>query len=202
MILVPFDHALHPRDEFGSPRRVVDRVDRVRESLPVIEEAVSLKVALVDHPQAVLVAQLEEPRVRGIVTRSDGVDVVLLHEQHVAEHGGLVEGTPCLGVELVTVHTTEEDPAPIDGDDAIQDLDTPEADRNRDALCLRAQLSPIEPRQLSRPRLDLAELRGFPSCDIDTQFRDDDTRGNIRIDPEDARVGLRVKVGMHEEVVD
>ena len=64
VVLVALDHPPHAVDERVLPRRIVGRVAAASSQR---EEAVRLEVALVDHVQPELVAQLEEARVRRVV---------------------------------------------------------------------------------------------------------------------------------------
>ncbi len=66
-------------------------------------EAVRLEVALAEHPQAVLVAQVQETVVGWVVGGAHRVDVVLLHEQHVGHHGVLGQGPPRQRMPFVAV---------------------------------------------------------------------------------------------------
>ena len=72
-----------------------------------------LQVALVDDVQADLVAQVEEPRVRRVVAGTHGIEIVGLHEKHVAEHLLLRNGPALIGVELAPVDPTQQDPTAV-----------------------------------------------------------------------------------------
>ena len=76
-----------------------------------LEEAVRLEVALVDHPQPELVAQLEEARVRRVVAGAHGVDVVRASSAARRAHRLLGHRAAAVGVELVPVDAAEQHPA-------------------------------------------------------------------------------------------
>jgi hypothetical protein len=127
MVLVPLNGALDAVKHRLRPGRIVARIP-----LPVdLAETVSLEIALVDHPQAVLVAQIEEVRVWRVVTTSHCVDVVPLHQQDILEHDLHRDGPALVGVKLVPVHTPEHDSATVDLQDAVLDGHGTEADLQR-----------------------------------------------------------------------
>jgi hypothetical protein len=75
---------------------------------------VAFQVGLIDHVQAVPVAQVEEVRVRRVMAGANGVDVVLLHQEHVAEHVLAGHGAPVVRVVLVAVHAPQFDRLAVD----------------------------------------------------------------------------------------
>jgi len=87
-----------------------------------------LKITLVHHQQPELVTQIEESRVRRIVTSPHRVDVVLLHQDDIRPHRGLVEAAARLGMPLVPVHATELHRAAVEPDLPVPDLDAAEPD--------------------------------------------------------------------------
>ena len=68
-----------------------------------ILEAVALHIGLGDQHDAILVAQLVEARVVGVVGRAHRVDVVLLHELQVAAHAIEAHGAALVIVVIVAV---------------------------------------------------------------------------------------------------
>ena len=111
VVLVPLDHPAGPGRAARAPS--ARRRPGCRAS-PDLAEAVGLQIALVDHPQAQLVAQVEEGRVRRIVAGADRVDVVLLHQQQIAAHRLRVQGAPVARVELMAVDAAQQDPPAVD----------------------------------------------------------------------------------------
>mmetsp|Transcript_150899 Transcript_150899/g.484959 ORF Transcript_150899/g.484959 Transcript_150899/m.484959 type:complete len:321 (-) Transcript_150899:1441-2403(-) len=75
MVLVPLHVALHPGHVASTPLRFV-----AQGLVPMEVYAVALDVGLVDHVQAVLVAELVPERVVGVVRATDRIEVVGLHE--------------------------------------------------------------------------------------------------------------------------
>ena len=91
-----------------------------------------LEVALVDHVEPELVAELEEARVRRVVRGAHRVDVVRLHQLDVAAHQLLADRPPRGGVELVPVDAVQLYAVPVDLQQPVLDHDAPEADPQRD----------------------------------------------------------------------
>ena len=101
------------------PRRIVGDQGDVADIL----EAVALHIGLGHQHDAVLVAQLVEARVVGIVRSAHRVDVVLLHELKVAAHTIETHGTALVIVVIVAVDavhlkvgTVEVNMVALDGD--------------------------------------------------------------------------------------
>ena len=168
---------------------------------PEHEEAVRLEVALVDHVEPQLVAQLEEARVRRVVGRADRVDVVRLHQQHVAPHHVLRDRAAVVGIELVTVDAAEQDAPTVDLQQAVLDHDGAEADAQPHALARARDLGVVEARDLRAPRLDRS-LRGLSRRDVDAELGHRDPRGHVRVHPQRARAARVVVAGVHEDVVE
>ena len=68
---------------------------------------VVFEVGLIDGVEAVVVEHGIHPCGVGIVGGADGVDVVLLHQKHVAEHCFVGNGTAAFGIGVVAVHPFE-----------------------------------------------------------------------------------------------
>lgn len=195
MVLVPFDHAGGAVEQGGGPAFVVDGV------VPpvLLDEPVGLQVALVDDPQAVLVAQVEEGGVRRVVRGADGVDVVPLHQQHVRAHRLQVEGAARLRVPLVPVDALEEDRPAVDLDQTVRQLDGTETDAQRHPLALGHQLAVVQRGRLRRPRPDRSR-DGLPGRDVDPQGGDDHPPVDVGVDAQGALARDVVVGGVHEEV--
>ena len=91
--------ALDAVDVGRLPCRVVGDQGDVADIL----EAVALHIGLGDQHDAILIAQLVEARVIGIVRGAHRVDVVLLHELQVAAHAIETHGAALVIVVIVTV---------------------------------------------------------------------------------------------------
>ncbi|CCZ92732.1 uncharacterized protein BN751_01858 [Coprococcus eutactus CAG:665] len=73
-----------------------------------------LYVGLVYHIESVFVAELIEIRHIWIVTGSDGIDIVLLHERHIPDDLFSADGKSCHRVGVVPVHSVKLDRHTID----------------------------------------------------------------------------------------
>ena len=89
---------------------------------------VALDVRLVDHVHAELVAQVEQPRVVGVVRAPHGGDVVAPHGEQVVAHVGDRHRLAAVGVVVVAVHAVDPDPLTVDEQVAVADLDAAEPD--------------------------------------------------------------------------
>ena len=91
--------ALNTVDVGRLPCRVVGDQGDIADIL----EAVALHIGLGDQHDAILIAQLVEARVVGVVGRAHRVDVVLLHELQVAAHAIEAHGAALVIVVIVAV---------------------------------------------------------------------------------------------------
>ena len=160
-----------------------------------------LEVALVDHVEAQLVAQLEEARVRRVVGRADRVEVVRLHQQHVAPHHLLRHRAAVVGVELVAVDAAEQDPPAVDLQQRVLDHDGAEADPQPHALARARDLGVVEARELGAPRLD-RHLHRLARGDVDAELGHRHARGHVRVDAQRPRAARVVVARVHEDVVE
>ncbi len=197
VVLVPLDHAGRAVQQGRGPAVVVDGV--VAPAL--LGETVGLQVALVDDPQPVLVAQVEEGRVRRVVRGAHGVEVVPLHQQHVLAHGLQVERAALLRVPLVPVDALEEDGPAVDLDEAVLEHDRAEADAQRHPLALGRQHTVVEVRRLRGPRPDRDRHR-LAGRDIDVQGGHGHPPVDVGVDAQGALARDVVVGGVHEEVED
>src|SRR6185369_3111433 len=198
MALVPRDGALDPVQAGGQPAGIVAGVGPPAGQ----RETVGLQVALVDHQQAVLVAQVEEPRVRRVVAGPDRVDVVLLHQHDVGSHGGLVQAAPGHRMPLVPVHAAELDSVPVEPDLPVAYLDAAEADPEADLAARAGQDRVVQPGVLVRPGLGRDPVLGAGRGAGDAEVRYRQRRRAVGVDSEGAGAAARVVVGVHEEVPD
>ena len=112
MILVALVDGLDTVQKQGLKLAVVLRDDALVR-VPLIPGqspgAVSLHVGLVDHIQAVAVAEGVERRIVGVVAGTDGVDVMALHGDDVALKLCMIRHASGAGVEVVAVDALEDD---------------------------------------------------------------------------------------------
>ena len=199
MVLVPLDGALDPVQAGGPP------AGGRRWGCPASPqgETVGLQVALVDHQQPVLVAQVEEPRVRRVVAGPHRVDVVLLHQHDVGPHGGLVQAAAGFRMPLVPVHAAELDNVPVEPDLPVADLDAAEPDPEADVAARAGQDRVVQPGMFVRPGLGRDAVLGRrPSAAAMPSSGTDSVAGRSVSTREDAGAVVGVVVGVHEEVPD
>ena len=72
------------------------------------------EVSLIAAVESVVVEHGIHACIVGIVAGADGIDVVLLHEQDILQHGSHRHGTACLRVGVVPVRTLEHDTPSVD----------------------------------------------------------------------------------------
>ncbi|GKT58040.1 hypothetical protein ColTof3_05379 [Colletotrichum tofieldiae] len=118
-----------------------------------VVEAMALKIGLVHDPQTELVGELEETGVGRVVRASQGVDVVVLHDEEVAL--GVLErhSTAEVSVVLVPVHTSDADRHTVDGDEAILELDFTEANVLVDRMGTEGDVDAVQVGSLGGPLL-------------------------------------------------
>ena len=136
MVLVPSHHAGRAVEDdvlpFGAVIRdgVLVRAHRA-ELLP---GAVGLEVGLVHHIQAVLVAQVVEARVVGVMAGAHGVDVVPLHVHHIPQHLFHRHAASAPAAPLVAVDALDDDPLAVHQHQAVLHLDAAQAGAAGDLL--------------------------------------------------------------------
>ncbi len=156
VVLVALDHAARPVEVHLAPVGVVGRVAHPAVRL----EAVGLEVALVDDPEAELVGEVEQRRVRRVVARADRVEVVPLHEQHRLAHPVGVEHPTVDRVEVVPVDAAEPHAASVHQPGIPVDLDAAEPRAHRDGLGRVGDLDLVEARRVRAPGVDRADVEG------------------------------------------
>ena len=137
---------------------------------------------------------------RWVVARPHRVEVVRLHQLDVGAHHVLADRAAGVRVELVAVDAAQQDAPPVDGQQPVLDGDAPEADLQPHALAGGRQRRVVESRELGAPRRDARELDGRPARYVDRELRN--RQAPWRVDPQPARSGHVVVVGVHEHVLD
>jgi hypothetical protein len=198
MILVPLHRARRPVQVRLPPGRVVAGV-----AAPGLQsEPVRLQVALVDHPQPVGVAQIEEARVGRVVAGPHRVDVVPLHGQHISQHRLRRQRPAGTRVPFVPVDAAQHDRRTVDGEHPAARGGPPEADPDRDALVIGHDLPGVQPRPLVGPRLDtLDHVRSRRVGIGQAQFGHDEPGRARGLHRQRAPPAGRVEVRVHEEVL-
>ena len=93
-----------------------------------VAHAVGFDVRLIHQVEAVAVAEFIPLRAVGVVARPDGVDVVLLHDPDVPDHGLPGDHLRPLRIELVAVHPPDEDGLVVHQELSSLDFHPSEAD--------------------------------------------------------------------------
>ncbi|KAJ0162855.1 hypothetical protein CTA2_3920 [Colletotrichum tanaceti] len=139
------------RERHGLALLVVGRLVDVLRARDGVVEAVALEVGLVHDPEAELVGELKEARVRGVVRAPQRVDVVVLHDEQVAP--GVLErhGAAEPGVVLVSVDAPDADRHAVDRDEAVLELHLAEADVLVDRVRAERDVDAVEVGGLGRP---------------------------------------------------
>jgi len=127
VVLVALDHACAAVEKGLGEARIAAQASQV---------GVALDVGLVYDVEPVLVAQLVPVGVVGVVGRTHGVEVELLHAPDVGEHALASHGLAALVVVIVPVDALDENRAPVDQELAPPHLDPAKADT--EAHCLPA----------------------------------------------------------------
>ena len=128
--------------------------------------AVRFDIGLIQHVEAILVAQLVPFGHIGIVAGADGVDVVLLHQRDVLNHPLARDHLAVIRIEFVPVHTLEHQLLAIEQHLIASDLRLPEADAPRNGLdhvaggIFQGDQQCVEIRRLGRPLLRIANALG------------------------------------------
>ena len=143
VVLVALDHVLHALEERGGVARVGAQVVVVR---------VRLDVRLVDHVQAVAVAEVEPVRVVGVVRAAHGVDVEALHEPDVGLHQLARDRAAAAVVVVVAVDAADPQRPAVEQQLPPAHLDGAEADRARHLVLARGHVQRVEVRRLGRPQ--------------------------------------------------
>ncbi len=205
VVLVPLDRALDAVQVGAAPAWVVGGVALPHRGAGPLE-AVGLQVAFERHVQPELVAQVEEGRVRRVVGGADGVDVVALHQLHVAAHGLRGEGAAVVGVELVPVDAAQQDAAPVHPQDAaLVDGDGAEAEPDPHAFAVGGQVCLVEVRVLRAPGAHCREPElAVGRLVVDAEGGDADPHRCVRVHvhAQPALAGGVVVVGMDEGIPD
>ena len=97
---------------------------------------VQVKAATYHNPESHLIGEIVQTRITRLMARSNGIDVVGLHEQEILLHE-LVWDSPAMDrVMLMSVCTFDNNAFSVHLDQAILELHLSEADTMRDHLVL------------------------------------------------------------------
>ena len=154
MVLVPFHGAFDPIQVAVLPPRIVARV-----VLPAAEdETVGLQVALVDHPEAELVGQVEHAGMRRVVAETDRIDSCSLHHDQIGAGVILVEHASAERVSFVAVHPAEDHLATVDAEHVSVDRHRPKSQPQLSFFAGRGDRGLIQAGLFGTPRVDLTHV--------------------------------------------
>ena len=148
VILVAPHHPCHPLDKGSVPFGVLRRA---------IPDAVGLQIGLVQHKEAVFVAEIVPARIVGVVARAHRVDVERLHQLDVGQHRCDGDGVPGVGIVLVAIDALDADGHAVHTDAPVHNLhlaktDARPLDLHHLARCvLQRQQQRVEVGVLVRP---------------------------------------------------
>ena len=104
VVLVSFEHSFGSVNECSLPLRLVCKA-----LVGVVTHTVTLDVGLIHDIHSVEIAEFVPHRVVRVVGCADAVDIVLLHQFDVLDHGLSIHYVSCVRVVLVSVHTFDID---------------------------------------------------------------------------------------------
>ena len=117
MILIPFNHAVHP---IQHQRKVIHPVPRqsllpgqgpCRDHVPY---TMGLHIAFIDHIESQLVAQLVKHAGIGIMTGPNSVQIIAFHRDQIPADFLRRHGPSRLRAVIMPVHTLEDNPTAVD----------------------------------------------------------------------------------------
>ena len=120
--------------------------------------AVALHVGLGNQVEAVFVAHAGKQRRIGIVAGPNGVDVVMLHQNQVAQHLLLPHGAAQNGVGVVAVDALELDGLAVELYHAVFHANVPKADGLAERLAVVAQNQSVQIGILRAPEGDVVQV--------------------------------------------
>ncbi len=97
-------------------------------------KAVGLEVAFQDHPEAHLVGDVQQTRMRRVMAGADRVDVELLHQGKVGAGKIFVEHAAAVRMRFMPVHAVEHHTAAVHQELIALDLHRTETDAQRNGL--------------------------------------------------------------------
>ena len=115
----------------------------------------ALQIRFGDEIEAEFVGKIIEVRVVRLVGSTNGVDVALLHPDHVGTHSLVRHGPAGVGVVLVSVHTVYDDRLAVHQHVGTTELNTVEADLLADVLLSGVENHSVKSGCLSGPQVEV-----------------------------------------------
>ncbi len=125
------------------------------QSLVAIAHAMALKIGFGHHIDTHRITQVVPQIVVGIMTRADGIDIILLHDPQVLQHTLPAHHITAIRIKLMTVHTLHYDRLAIDTELPVLDLDFSETCTHRHHF--------LHPRSTAQSGSESIERRGLGS---------------------------------------
>ena len=114
VVFVALKHAARAIDHAVPPfRQAAGDIPAWLHHAQLLPAAVAFKVRLVNHIDAVFIAEVIPPALVGVVAGTHSVDVVALKDGHRSVHIALINGAALLGIPLMAVDTVEDDAAAV-----------------------------------------------------------------------------------------
>ena len=132
----------------------------VRQGPVPVAHSVGLQVCLSHHVKAVLVAQVVEVVVVGIMACTYGIYVEFLHYADVLEHTLAGYHVTAVRVQFVAVHSLEQHRLPVYQDLGVHNLHLPESHLDGDDFSSVAYPEGVQVRILRIPFLDVPYVEG------------------------------------------
>lgn len=97
------------------------------------------------------IGEIVEVRMVGLMSSTNGIDVTLLHSDHIGPHGFIRHCSARVGIVLVSVHAVDDDRFSIDQHVGTTELDTVEAHLLADILLAGPEHNRVQSRSLRGP---------------------------------------------------
>ena len=159
MILIALGQADGAVEEGALPARVIGEGTAC---------AVGADIGLVEHVDAIAVAEVVPARIIGIMAGANGVDIGALHQGDVLKHAAEGEGVTGVRINLVPVHAAQANGLAIDEEAAVADFDLAEAHgaaigfHDVAVVVAQGQDERVEIGGFSGPRGGLMDVAGEP----------------------------------------
>ena len=131
MVPVPAHHGTDPVQQQGLPCRLRSREHLVLADITLpqhIPHPMAFHIVLINHIESQFVAEPVKRAGIWIMTGTDRVDIIPLHQQQIPADFLLRNSPAGFAAEIMTVHTLKDYPDPVHPDHAVPDFNLPETD--------------------------------------------------------------------------
>ena len=214
-VLIAQHHAPHAIEHRAFKRRIVGDAVIGLAAVVAAEErhnAVRFLIRLVQHVNAQLLAQLVEIRRLRIVAGAHGVDVVALHNRHVAQNMLARRIRAGIAAALMHVHAAETNGFAVEQHDLVAHLDFAHAHAARDGFLSAGEDQRVQFGRFRRPQRRRVQRKlasaalGFLAGDARPVGREQFARafaagcGEFRVKANDGLRKIVVQLGMDVEI--